>query len=163
MSLKKLFSTKMGVACVINKDSQVLMGKRLNSHGHGMWAFPGGHLEEGESPFECALRETKEETGLEVKNPKVLSWSFDSFPEKKANYITLFVEAEYAFGAAKVMEPNKCESWQWFAKDQLPEPLFPPVLTLLRLQLAPPNDFVLRLCRLSIAMPNTKVVLNQIH
>ncbi len=32
----------------------------------GMWLPPGGHLEPNELPYECALREAKEETGLEV-------------------------------------------------------------------------------------------------
>ena len=32
------------------------------------WSFPGGHVERGESAYNCAVREVREETGLEVKN-----------------------------------------------------------------------------------------------
>jgi len=42
------------------------------------WAFPGGHLEDGESAVACAKREVKEETGLTVENLKpcgIIHWS----------------------------------------------------------------------------------------
>ena len=38
----------------------------LVRHGKGHWAFPKGHAEKGEEPLQTALRELKEETGLEV-------------------------------------------------------------------------------------------------
>ena len=42
------------------------------------WSFPGGHVERGESIYDCAVREVKEETGLDVKNLKycgVVHWA----------------------------------------------------------------------------------------
>lgn len=50
-----------GTIC-FNND-KVLMVK----HNKGHWAFPKGHVEENETEFETAIRETKEETGLEVE------------------------------------------------------------------------------------------------
>ena len=44
------------------------------------WGFPKGHLEDGESPAEAALRETAEETGLDAPRPagpiRVIDWHF---------------------------------------------------------------------------------------
>lgn len=46
------------------KEGKVLF---LNHKKYGIWLQPGGHIEEGETPDEAAVRETKEETGLEVE------------------------------------------------------------------------------------------------
>ena len=57
-----------GAGClVINKDGQILLGRRSDT---GKWATPGGHVEDGESYDMGALRELKEETGLIGKEPK---------------------------------------------------------------------------------------------
>ncbi|MDX8431022.1 MAG: NUDIX domain-containing protein [Candidatus Algichlamydia australiensis] len=52
---------------VIQKG-KILLGKRINAHGTGAYAPPGGHLEFGETPEECAVRELLEETGLTAKS-----------------------------------------------------------------------------------------------
>ena len=57
---------KVGVGVMIqNEKGQVLLGLRKGSHGEGEWNFPGGHLEFGETVFETARREVKEESGLD--------------------------------------------------------------------------------------------------
>jgi 8-oxo-dGTP diphosphatase len=55
---------KVGIGVAVVKKNFILLGKRKGSHGSGDWAFPGGHLEFGETPHECAYRELLEETGL---------------------------------------------------------------------------------------------------
>lgn len=48
--------------CIIIKDNKVLLVK-----GSSFWGFPKGHVEENETELQTALRETKEEVGLDVK------------------------------------------------------------------------------------------------
>jgi 8-oxo-dGTP diphosphatase len=48
-------------------DGTVLIAQRkAGAHLENLWEFPGGKCLDGETPDECAVRETREETGLEV-------------------------------------------------------------------------------------------------
>ncbi|WP_062996763.1 NUDIX hydrolase [Nocardia mikamii] len=49
---------------VVNNSGKILLQRRVDN---GMWALPGGKMELGESLAECGIRETKEETGLDVE------------------------------------------------------------------------------------------------
>ncbi len=124
---------RVGVAIVLRWGSEVLMGLRKGSHGAGTWAFPGGHLEKGESVFQCAARELVEETGTEISPElfKKLTYTNDVFESEGKHYITLYVETFYEgrCGIPRVMEPEKCEKLQWFSAP--PSPLFLPVQNLL--------------------------------
>ncbi len=57
---------------VIIKDGRVLLIKRGHEPFKGMWALPGGRLEENESIEECAVREAKEEIGADVEIKKLV-------------------------------------------------------------------------------------------
>jgi 8-oxo-dGTP diphosphatase len=98
-----------------------LIGKRLGSHGAGTYALPGGHLEFGESPEECASREIMEETGLEVKNVRFLTATNDILEQDKKHYVTMFVVCERVSEEeeARVMEVDKCEGWEWSEWEEL--------------------------------------------
>ena len=52
---------KSGVGVIVVKDGKVLTGTRLAGRGVGLLCGPGGHVEEGETPAEAAMRETMEE------------------------------------------------------------------------------------------------------
>lgn len=125
-------ATKIGIGVIIlNKNGKVLLGKRISKHGQNTWSFPGGHLEENESPTDCALRETKEETGIELTNTQLGPWTYDEFPNSNANYVSLFIMAHHKQGLPEVKEIEKFSEWRWFDVNHLPRPLFKPIQTLL--------------------------------
>ncbi|MEQ1499786.1 MAG: NUDIX hydrolase [Parcubacteria group bacterium] len=117
----------VGVGVIIRRENRVLLGKRKNSHGDGTWSFPGGKLDLWETPEECAVREVEEETGLKIKNITKSIYTNDLFREEGKHFITLFFIGDYDGGEAELREPDKCESWEWFEWDKLPEPLFYPL------------------------------------
>lgn len=115
---------KVGVGVLVFKDGKILLGKRINTHGAGDFAGPGGHLEFGETFEECAIRETREEAGIEIKNLRVVSLANLLFWEDK-HYVDIGVVADWESGEPSVMEPDKCEGWNWYDPANLPTEAFP--------------------------------------
>ncbi len=123
---------KIGVGVIILKGNRVLFGKRKNAHGDGSWSCPGGHLEWNETVEDCAIREVREEAGIEIKNLRHAEFtSGDFFPKENKHYITLYIVADYDSGEVTVMEPDRTDAWEWFEWDNLPQPLFLPIQNLL--------------------------------
>ena len=54
--------------CHLIKGDKVLLKLANQGVSKGYWNCPGGKMEKGETPMECAIREVREETGLNVKN-----------------------------------------------------------------------------------------------
>lgn len=123
---------RVGVGVIIVRNNRILLGERTGSHGANTWATPGGHLEVGESIEECAKREVLEETGLALTSVKKFSFTNDIFEKEGKHYATLFVIAASDDGEAQIREPDKCKQWQWFEFNKLPEPLFLPLVNLLK-------------------------------
>ena len=128
---------KVGVCVIVVKDGKVLMGKRKGAHGEGSWAPPGGHLEFGESLESCAQREVMEETSINIKNVKKVTYTNDIFPDEGKHYITCHVKADYDSGDVKIMEPNKCEKWEWFEWNKFPGNIFVSIQNLLKENIDP--------------------------
>lgn len=57
---------KLGAIAVVIHQGQALMVQRGKQPNAGLWGFPGGHVELGETGIEAAVRELHEETGVEA-------------------------------------------------------------------------------------------------
>ncbi|MFA7244734.1 MAG: DUF1653 domain-containing protein [Candidatus Magasanikbacteria bacterium] len=128
---------KVGIGVIIMKDNKVLIGKRISKLGTNTHSFPGGHLEFGESWEECAKRETKEETDIEINNIRFFATTNDIMEKDNQHYITIFLLANYLSGQEKVKEPNKWLEWSWLTWEELPTPLFKPIENILKQNLNP--------------------------
>lgn len=114
---------RVGVGVMVMKEGKVLIGKRKSDFADGEWAWPGGKLDYMESIIECAKRETREETGMEIENVRFLRLlNLKHYPPK--HYVDIGMIADWKSGEPKIMEPDKVECWEWRALDDLPEPLF---------------------------------------
>ncbi|MBV8716890.1 MAG: NUDIX domain-containing protein [Chloroflexi bacterium] len=117
----------VGVGVLVWRDNSVLLGLRRGAHGAGTWSPPGGHLEFGEHPIDCLKREALEEAGIEIKDVEFVGVTNDIFAEEGRHYVTLFYSAQLERGTPRVCEPEKCDAWQWWPWDALPENLFLPL------------------------------------
>ena len=127
----------VGVSTLVMNGDRVLLIKRANVHGAGTWAPPGGHMDFGESIEQCAMRETKEETDVDITDAKFRVITNDVFEAEHKHYITIWVEAKYVSGEPKVSAPEEETEVSWFTWDALPEPLFLPLQHLLSGQTYP--------------------------
>ena len=135
---------KAGVGVVLCKGHKVLVGERIGSHGEGVLAFPGGHLdhEDALKPHPlggmgvCAEREVKEETGIICRAFSPDHYRIDLFTtfdilseDGQKVYVTPYIVADYLHGGTSQkfgdtetivpLEPNKCKKWQWVSLDEL--------------------------------------------
>lgn len=60
------------VGAVVVHDSRLLVVRRANAPGAGLWSIPGGRVEVGETPAAAVVREVAEETGLRVEAGRVV-------------------------------------------------------------------------------------------
>ena len=126
---------RVGVGLYIfNEKNQLLLGLRKSAHDGGTWCPPGGHQEYGETSENAAVREAKEETGLDIlpENVFLKGVTNDFYPSEEKHYITLHYFCRKYSGEPMVMEPNKCEKWQWFDLSDLPANLMLPLKNFLK-------------------------------
>jgi 8-oxo-dGTP diphosphatase len=114
---------RVGVAVLLMKDGKLLLGKRKGSHGAGEYASPGGHLEHLERFSECAEREVREETGLEIGPIRFLR-VLNTTQYAPRHYVDIAFAADWVSGEPEVREPEKVERWDWYDLASLPSPLF---------------------------------------
>ncbi len=122
----------VGVGIMLMKNKKILLGKRHEDpakagsalKGEGTWTMPGGKLHFGETFEQAAIRETMEETGIELGQTKVICINNDMVDS--AHFITVGLYSEDFEGEPKVMEPDEITEWRWFGLNDLPVPLFFP-------------------------------------
>lgn len=86
--------------CMIYDDKgNVLVQNRLDSKWGGI-TFPGGHIEKNESFVESVIREVKEETGLDIKFPRICGTK-QWLQEDGSRYIVLFYKTNVFSGTLK--------------------------------------------------------------
>lgn len=132
---------RVGVGVIIRRDEEILLIRRKHVHGAGSWSTPGGHLDFGESPEACAVREAEEETGVVVRNLGYRAITNDVFKAEGRHYVTIWFEGDYQAGEPIVNAPHEMSEVGWFRRDDLPSPLFLSLANLLEgRRYPPPSD-----------------------
>ncbi|MEP0800968.1 8-oxo-dGTP diphosphatase MutT [Funiculus sociatus] len=111
----------IGVAVIWNEQKQILIDRRRpGGLMGGLWEFPGGKIEPGETVVECIKREIKEELGIEIEVGDrliVIDYIYSQFS------ITLNVHhCQHLTG---IPQPIESEEVRWVTLDQLDQYPFP--------------------------------------
>ncbi len=105
-----------GVKCLIENNNKFLLVK-LN-YAHRKWTIPGGKVEKHESFLHAALREAKEETGMDVQN-LVFIGQYTSRKEYKHDTVEVYFGNSDRIKTA--FNPIEIEDAQWFPENELPD------------------------------------------
>ena len=97
---------ELTVLCMIQDGSRVLLQNRVKEDWKG-YTFPGGHVEAGESFVDAVVREMKEETGLEILDPRLVG--IKQFPIENGRYIVLLFKATKFRGDVVSSEEGEME------------------------------------------------------
>ena len=104
------------VGAIVIKEDTVLLIKRAKEPSAGQWSIPGGKIELGETLAEAAVRETVEETGVEIRPDKVVNTYDniirDSSGEIKYHYLIVYYLADHICGEARVSAETSGVMWK---------------------------------------------------
>jgi len=113
---------------VLNEKKQLLLGKRKGAHCAGTWCCPGGWMDRTDkTSSEAVIREAAEECGIEVQFAEPFIWTTEDHEELGVRTVTLYhtaISGDWT-GTPAILEPEKCDGWEWFDLDTIPDQLFP--------------------------------------
>jgi len=107
---------------IIEYGSKVLVAIRANEPKAGMFDFPGGFADYGESVEEVLAREVREELGIKIKNPQYLTSAPNIYVYKGVTYATTDLLFTYRIDNPKKIKPNKKEiaGVKFFEPEKIP-------------------------------------------
>jgi len=108
-------------AALVFGPAGVLIAQRpAGTHLAGLWEFPGGKIETGESPFEAVRRELREELGIEVEPVELWLVTRHAYPERSV--VLHFIRCHHRAGTPR---PLGCAAVRWARPDELETLPFP--------------------------------------
>ena len=114
-------SIRVAAALIEDRGKYLISRRKEGTHLGGLWEFPGGKCEEGETLEACVRREILEELGIEVTRPRFFLTHGHEYPEK-------FVELHFYTCSIHQGEPRPlgCAEFNWVKPEDLHNYEFPP-------------------------------------
>ena len=110
---------KLAAIALVPMDGGVVMVRRGINPGYGLWVVPGGFVDVGELVEEAVVRETLEETHLQVRVARLLNiYSYRDSPTVVVAYLTEYLAGELTAGDESL--EARVFDWQEIPWDQIP-------------------------------------------
>jgi len=111
----------IGVAVIWNHEKQILIDRRLPQGAMGgLWEFPGGKIEVGETIEECIKREIAEELGIEIAVGEHLITIDHTY-----SHLRVTLTVHHSQHLAGIPQAIECDEIRWVSLDELDEFTFP--------------------------------------
>ena len=121
--VKKLYPDLpiVGVGAVILDHGKLLLEKRGNEPAKGKWSIPGGVVELGETLEDAVIRETKEETCLDVEAPRLIDvvYQVDLDEEGRVKYHFVIVDYFVTVKDGQVNAASDADELQWVPLEEV--------------------------------------------
>ncbi len=102
-------------AAILEKDGKIIIAQRkINDHLSGMWEFPGGKIEPGETPEQCLGRELMEEFDIDVNIGEYLGSNIHHY-----DHISIELMAYRASWVSGIITMNDHNAYRWVTIEQL--------------------------------------------
>lgn len=109
-------------AGVVFREKKILISQRRSEdHLGGLWEFPGGKLEQGESWEDCLHRELREELAVEVAVDELLFETRHEYPAKRI--LIRFYRCQWLRHEPQALG---CARFIWIGREELKDYAFPP-------------------------------------
>lgn len=95
---------------ILVRDGKILLTVRGNEPSKGLYDLPGGYVEDGEHPRDAAVREAKEELGVDVKLGSIHGMYMDSYGQERAT-LNIYYEGEITDGQPGAYDDVAAIEW----------------------------------------------------
>ena len=116
-------STVVSLVFLLRSDSLLLLRRNDTGFEDGKYCLPGGHLEDGESVRQAAIRECREEIGIELAEPDLHVIGVTHYRSGSGDGVDVFLSADRWVGEPKAV--SECDALRWCPVDRLPDRTIP--------------------------------------
>jgi mutator protein MutT len=112
-------------AIIVDNQGRLFLARRgpAAKNERGLWEFPGGSVEFGETMADALRREMREEFGIEITVGELLDVVDHILKEEGQHWVSPTFLCTITSGEPSIMEPEKCAEIGWFRPDEVPKEL----------------------------------------
>ena len=112
-------------AVLVDDEGRLFLARRgpQAKNERGLYEFPGGSVEFGETLAQALVREMREEYGIEIAVGELLDVVDHILPQEGQHWVSPTYVCTILSGTPRILEPSKCSEIGWFRPDEMPDQL----------------------------------------